>query len=191
MCLEAVAEADADERREMEAREAEEELRKEERELEQLLASLTVETILPMAERLVENVGLDQHIIFSSRCWLMTDEQILEELDGLLEGCVGFYIGATQDPVRRWEGDKGPVVGRKIEEGHSKTWLMKGVIKSIDELQMVILTVRKGKGGAELEEKLIDAHHGRLRPRCFNISKAASGLSKKAEVWNFLYVLLW
>eukprot|EP00959_Pyramimonas_sp_CCMP1952_P218237 4564822-Pyramimonas_sp.AAC.1 len=83
-----------------------------------------------------------------------------------------FYVGATQNPARRWCGDEAEDM-----PGHSKKWLT-----------MLVLTARVGKAGPKLEACLIE-HFLCLHPgKCRNVAIDARGLSGRPEAINFIYI---
>ena len=81
------------------------------------------------------------------------------------------YIGAAQKPVRRWIGD-GDM------EGHCET-----------KQCMVVVAVRLGRAGAEVERSLILYCLDRYgEAKCSNKAPDARGLARHEYALNFIYV---
>ena len=116
---------------------------------------------------------------------MSTPEDLAAEVSELIsEVSRGFYIGSTQSIPRRWLGDE-------EMEGHCDSWVRRRAVSSMHELEMVVLTVRKGAAGGATEEYLLDHYHGWKHPRCWNVSKKAIGTCKHKDVWNFTYLVRW
>jgi hypothetical protein len=95
-------------------------------------------------------------------------------VDDLASNAHGFYIGGTEDPVRRWLGDAGDGYSRPMV-GHHATY---------SALHVVAL---EGDGGAgEVEARLIKRMKERYKPKCRNKALDSRGLSKSG--FGFIYV---
>lgn len=88
-----------------------------------------------------------------------------------------FYVGASQCPVRRWQGDPEPRNGRGPMEGHHTKWR-----------QMHVIAARLGPAGAAVETALIRYGMDNHPERCTNKAADSRGLSKAQWVLNFIYV---
>ena len=83
------------------------------------------------------------------------------------------YIGACQNPVRRWIGD-GDM------EGHCET-----------KQCMVVVAVRLGRAGADVERSLILYCLDRYgKAKCSNKAPDARGLARHEYALNFIYVCI-
>ena len=83
------------------------------------------------------------------------------------------YVGASQNPMRRWVGD-GDM------EGHCET-----------KQCMVVVAVRLGRAGAEVERSLILYcldYYGEAK--CSNKAPDARGLARHEYALNFIYVCI-
>jgi hypothetical protein len=187
LCWEARNEQEAEDR---EIRWREEERRREEVERRRRDA-MTPASIFREEGRKVSHSMCNEFITFREHMVDMDDAGLAEEVECLItesEVSRGFYIGATQDTVRRWLGDSS---AERPMEGHSETWVRRGIVQSYHELEMVMLSARKGQAGPETERFLINRFWGRRGPRCYNVSKEPIGTSGKPQVWNFIYVVRW
>ena len=98
-------------------------------------------------------------------------------LNKLIASGFRFYVGASQGPVRRWQGDPEPRNGRGPMEGHHKTWR-----------QMHVIAARLGPAGAAVETDLIRYGMDNHPDRCTNKAADSRGLSKSQWALNFVYV---
>ena len=119
-----------------------------------------------------------------------TDKDVMIQLGKLVgevvgqeaEGHQGYYIGSTQNVVRRWRGwydDDGRWV-----EGHRNKWT--GESRAA---RMVVLAVRSGKQGGQLEDKALDVWQGKKKN--LNISRRAVGTANCERAVNYLYFIYW
>ena len=105
------------------------------------------------------------------------DEERLFEL-ALVEGAPAFYVGATQDPLRRWVGDPYGDEQRGAMPGHREAgWN-----------EMRVVHVAHGGAAASLEARLIREAMERHPGQCRNAVPDARGLSRRAI--NFVYVVV-
>ena len=105
------------------------------------------------------------------------EEERLFEL-ALVEGAPAFYVGATQDPIRRWVGDPDGGEQREAMPGHRDAgW---------NELRVV--HVAHGGAAASLEAGLIREAMERHPGQCRNAVPDARGLSRRAI--NFVYIVV-
>jgi len=105
------------------------------------------------------------------------EEERLFEL-ALVEGAPVFYVGATQDPLRRWVGDPDGDEQRGTLPGHRNAgWNV-----------MHVVHVAHGGAVASLEARLIREAMERHPSQCRNAVPDARGLSRRAI--NFVYVVV-
>ena len=95
-----------------------------------------------------------------------------------MERAPAFYVGATQDPLRRWVGDVDGDEQRGPMPGHRDAgW---------NELRVV--HVAHGGAAASLEARLIREAMERHPGQCRNAVPDARGLSRRAI--NFVYIVV-
>ena len=87
-----------------------------------------------------------------------------------------FYVGGTQNPTRRWQGDPNARNGRPMP-GHCLKWQ-----------EMHVVAARVGSAGPSVESALISYSMQRYNERCVNKKADSRGLSGKEYVLNFIYV---
>ena len=106
------------------------------------------------------------------------EEERLFEL-ALVEGAPAFYVGATQDPLRRWVGDPdGDPLGRGAMPGHREAgWN-----------EMRVVHVARGSAAASLEARLIREAMELHPSHCRTALPDARGLSRRAI--NFVYIVV-
>ena len=105
------------------------------------------------------------------------EEERLFEL-ALVEGAPAFYVGATQDPLRRWVGDPYGDEQRGAMPGHREAgWN-----------EMRVVHVAHGGAAASLEARLIREAMELHPSHCRNAVPDARGLSRRAI--NFVYILV-
>ena len=100
-----------------------------------------------------------------------------------INGCMPsrFYVGATQNPHRRWVGD--PQDGMA---GHANASLDGGGRWR----QMIVIAARVGPAGAALEASLIAHYRAEYPWACANRAEDARGLAAHEYALNFVYVLV-
>ena len=122
------------------------------------------------ARAAVSHTGLP--IVFE----FLEEERLFEF--ALVERAPAFYVGATQDPLRRWVGDVDGGEQRGPMPGHRDAgW---------NELRVV--RVAHGGAAASLEARLIREAMERHPGQCRNAVPDARGLSRRAI--NFVYVVV-
>lgn len=90
-----------------------------------------------------------------------------------------FYVGGTQNPIRRWQGDPDPRNGRGPMPGHCLKWQ-----------EMHVVAARLGPAGPSVETALISYSMQKYDKRCVNKKADSRGLSGKDYVLNFIYVCI-
>ena len=105
------------------------------------------------------------------------EEERLFEL-ALVEGAPAFYVGATQDPLRRWVGDPYGDEQLGAMPGHREAgWN-----------EMRVVHVAHGGAAASLEARLIREAMELHPSHCRNAVPDARGLSRRAI--NFVYIVV-
>ena len=96
----------------------------------------------------------------------------------LVERAPAFYVGATQDPLRRWVGDPDGGEQRGAMPGH----------RDAGWHEMRVVHVAHGGAAASLEARLIREAMERHPGQCRNAVPDARGLSRRAI--NFVYIVV-
>ena len=97
---------------------------------------------------------------------------------GLVERAPAFYVGATQDPLRRWVGDPDGGEQREAMPGH----------RDAGWKEMRVVHVAHGGAAASLEARLIREAMERHPGQCRNAVPDARGLQRRAI--NFVYIVV-
>ena len=93
-------------------------------------------------------------------------------------GGAAFYVGATQDPLRRWVGDPDGGEQREAMPGH----------RDAGWNEMRVVHVAHGGAAASLEARLIREAMERHPGQCRNAVPDARGLQRRAI--NFVYIVV-